>query len=80
MYYRNTGSFPKAKERLGRVLGPAKNEGSEISRWVLTAKGTIEPCRTLRPLRPDAVNFETEKRKRQLYDVIILSKLGDAMT
>ena len=34
----------------------------------------------MRPLRPDELNSETEKRKRQLYDDIILPKLGDAMT
>jgi hypothetical protein len=37
VYYSNSGTFlPEApKERLGHVLGPAKNEGSEMSQWVL---------------------------------------------
>jgi hypothetical protein len=39
VYYRTSGTFPEAKERLGRVLGPAKNEGSEMSQHVLTFQG-----------------------------------------
>ena len=32
-------SFPSSKEELGRVLGPAKGEGNEMSQWVLVSTG-----------------------------------------
>jgi hypothetical protein len=80
VYYRNSGTFPEAKERLGRVLGPAKNEGSEMSQWVLTSKGTIVPRRTLRPLLPAELTAETEKRKRAIFDDLIMTKLGSALS
>ena len=79
VYYPTSGSFPEAKERLGRVLGPCKNEGSEMSQAVLTSKGTIVPRRTLRPLKTAKSTSETELRKRQLFDTLIRSKLGDSM-
>jgi hypothetical protein len=80
VYYRTPGTFPEAKERLGRVLGPAKNEGSEMSQWILTSKGTVVPRRSLRPLLPAELTSESEKRKRAIFDDIIMNKLGTAMS
>ena len=59
VYYRNPGTFPEAKERLGRVLGPVKNEGSEMSQAVLTYKGAIVSRWTLRPLSSAERNSES---------------------
>ena len=80
VYYRDHGSFPIAKEKLGRVLGPIKNEGNEMAQAVLSSKGTILPRRTLRKLRREELHDETEKRKRQLFDDLIRAKLGDSIT
>ena len=80
IYYRDFGNFPVAKEKLGRCLGPIENEGNEMSQSVLTAKGTVLTRRTLRKLRPSELISESEKRKRKLFDDIILNKLGDSMT
>lgn len=80
VYYRNPGSFPEAKERLGRVLGPSKNEGSEMTQAVLTAKGTVVTRRTIRPLTPAETTSEVEKQKRYAFNNKIKSKLGDSMT
>ena len=80
VYYRTPGSFPEGKERLGRVLGPTKNEGSEMSQAVLTAKGTVVPRRSLRPLLPEEITSESEKRKRAIFDDLITKKLGDSLT
>ena len=77
VYYRNPGSFPNAKEYLGRVLGPVKNEGSEMSQYVVTFRGTAVPRRSLRPLKVADIHYETEKWKRAIFDDIILKKLGD---
>lgn len=79
VYYRDHGSFPENKEKLGRVLGPIPNKGNEMSQAVLTSKGTIVPRRTIRKLHPMELQSESEKRKRSLFDDIILKKLGDSM-
>lgn len=80
IYYRDHGSFPKAKEKLGRALGPLKNEGNEMAQGVLTSKGTVIPRRTLRKLNKSELHSESEKRKRQLFDDLIRSKLGDSIS
>jgi hypothetical protein len=80
IYYRDHGNFPAAKEKLGRALGPMKNEGNEMSQSILTLRGTIVPRRTLRKLLPSELHNEGEKRKRQLFDDVIRSKLGDSIS
>ena len=47
VYYRDFGSFPENKEKLGRVLGPCINEGNEMAQNILTSKGKVIPRRTL---------------------------------
>ena len=61
-YYREEGHniFPLPKELLGRVLGPAKNEGNEMAQHVLTHKGTVVPRRSLRRLTESEVASEVE--------------------
>ena len=80
VYYRDHGSFPENREQLGRVLGPCKNEGSEMSQSILNLKGSIITRRTLRKLRNDEIHSESEKRKRSLFDDQILRKLGDSIS
>ena len=80
VYYRDFGSFPENKEKLGRVLGPCINEGNEMAQNILTSKGKIIPRRTLRRLRPDEIHSESEKSKRSIFTSIIKQKLGDSMT
>ena len=79
IYYRNPNSFPAAKECLGRVLGPVKNEGSEMTQAVLSFKGTIVLRRTLRHLTSSEIHSESERRKRSIFDDAIKAKLGDSM-
>ena len=79
MYYRTPDSLPKGKERLGRVLVPTKNEGSEMSQTVLTAKGTVITRLVLRPLLHEKVTSESEKRKRAMFDDLITEKLVDSL-
>jgi len=80
IYYRDQGSFPENKEKLGRVLGPILNEGNEMAQAILTSKGTIVPRRTIRSLRTEELYSETEKAKRKLFDSLIQSKLGSSMS
>ena len=79
VYYRDQGSFPENKEKLGRVLGPTTNEGNQMAQAVLAATGRVVPRRTLRKLTKAELFSETEKRKRKIFDDIILKKLGDSV-
>ena len=35
IYYRDSSGFPNQQEKLGRVLGPAKNHSTEMAQYVL---------------------------------------------
>ena len=37
---------------LGRVLGPAKDQGNEMGQWILRANGSVVPRRTVCSLTP----------------------------
>ena len=39
----STSQFPFPKSRLGRCLGPAKNEENEMTQWVLKQNGQVVP-------------------------------------
>jgi len=78
IYYRDNKSFPRPREVLGRVLGPAKNQGNEMAQYVLQINGKVVVRRTLRRLRPDelAASNEVESRRRSLFDNAIQQLLG----
>ena len=81
VYFRQgTASFPHMKEELGRCLGPTKNEGNEMTQWVLQQNGQIVPRRTLRRLRAAerAPSNEAEAAKRAEFDAAIKVKLGNS--
>jgi len=79
VYYRDSGSFPENKEKLGRVLGPIPNEGNEMAQAVLNSKGKGIPRRTIRKLHKTEIHSEGETRKRSIFDDLILQKLGDSI-
>ena len=72
--------FPYQKEVLGRVLGPCKNEGNEMTQNVLTQSGKIVPRRTCRPLTLAEQNSKAEQDMRDAFDRDIKKKLGDSVT
>ena len=74
-----TQFFPEAKECLGLVLGPVKNEGSEMTQAVLTSKDTIVICSILLPLTTVEQTSESEHAKRTLFISFIKCKLRDYM-
>jgi len=79
-YYREQGeSFPRQKEVLARVLGPSKDSGNAMSQWILKSNGRIVARRTCRPLTNEEWHSEVEKRKRNLFDEAIRSKLGTSI-
>ena len=69
--------FPENKEKLGRTLVPCKNEGNVISQSIVVSSGHVITRRTFRSLRTSELHSETEKRKRRIFDDVILKKLGD---
>lgn len=77
-YYRDNKNFPYPREVLGRVLGPAKNQGNEMAQYILQINGEVVVRRTLRRLRPDelAPSNEVESRRRHLFNLSIQQKLG----
>ena len=80
VYYRTPNSPPAAKECLGLVLVPIKNEGSEIPHAVLPSNATIAPQRLIRLISISELNSETEQHKSETFNNIIKENLGDAMT
>ena len=51
IYYWDQGQpFPHQKQKLGRVLGPAKNHGNEMCQFVLIANGKVLPRYSTQPL------------------------------
>jgi hypothetical protein len=78
----NSASFPFQKERLGRCLGPAKNEGNEMAQWVLKDNGKVVPRRSIRRLTPGklALSNEDEKNKHQIFTSSIRGFLGDSIS
>ena len=70
--------FPNQPRKLGRVLGPARNAGSAMWQWVLTAKGEVMPIQTLRALTPAEINNPSMKERMKAFDEFIRSKFGDS--
>ena len=56
------------QEVLGRVLGPSKGEGNEMTQWILKANGRVVPRRTAVPLTIAQLNSDTERQKRAIFD------------
>ena len=63
---------------MGRVLGPSKGSGNEMSQWILKSTGKVVPRRTTRPLRTEEKHSPVEIKKRQMFDAIIRRKLGNS--
>jgi hypothetical protein len=51
-----------------------------VSRSILTSKGTVIPCHTIRKLTKLEIHDGIEKHKRKVFDQDILAKLGDSLT
>ena len=69
--YREFGSFPENKEKLGLMLGPCKNEGNEMSQSIAASRGYVITLRTVRSLQSSELYSETDNRKRTLFDDVI---------
>ena len=67
---------------LGRVIGPAKNEGNEMIYWCLKSNGKVVPRRTVKRLTSEqlAPYNAVEIAKRTAFDANISRKLGDSFS
>ena len=80
VYFRDhASSFPYAKERLGRYLGPTEHAGTMMSKWIMNDNGTVLPYQTLRPLTPSEMNSPMETTKRNAFDKAIRLRHGDSI-
>jgi hypothetical protein len=79
-YHReHTAAFPKQREVLGRVLGPARGEGNEMCQWILKANGKVVPRRSVRPLQTAEIHSASELKKRQVFDELIERRQGTSI-
>ena len=75
VYFRETtAKFPFPVHVLGRCLGPAKNEGNEMTQWFLKQNGKIVPCRTMRRLTPEEWSRDIEIKKRSEFNDAIKAR------
>ena len=47
---------------------------------IVACSGHATTCRTFRSLRTSELHFETEKRKRRIFDDSVVKNLGDLVT
>ena len=79
-YFRDhKAPFPHNQEVLGRVLGPTRGEGNQLSPWVLMSNDNVVPRRTVWGLQLDEIH-STEKRKRDVFDAVIERRWGSPMS
>ena len=74
--------FQFLKAMLGRVLGPAKNKGNEMTQWCLKSNGKFVPRRTVKRLTSEqlAPSNAVEIAKRTAFDDNVSRKLGDSFS
>ena len=67
---------------LGRVRGPSKNEGNDMTQWCLKSNGKVVPRRTVKCLTAEqlAPSNAVETTKRTDFDKNISRKLGDSFS
>ena len=83
VYFReDSASFPFQKERLGRCLCPAKNEGNAMTQWVLKDNGKVVPRRTICHLSTAELSLtnETEAERRMQFTTSVRVILGDSIS
>ena len=68
------------REVLGRNLGPVKNEGNEMTMWILKMNGRIVPRTGLWKLTPGELHSEVEISKQNTFEANVHSKLGNSFT
>ena len=81
VYFREaTAKFPFPDNVLGRCLGQARNEGNEMTQWILKQNGKIVPRRTMCRLTQEGLTRPSEIKKRAEFDAAIEKRYGNSFT
>ena len=74
--------FPFIKATLGRVLGPSKNKGNDMTKWCLKSNGNFIPRRTVKRITAEQLvpSNDVEIKKRTDFDNNISRKLADSFS
>jgi hypothetical protein len=74
--FRDTAAnFPVSKIQLGRDLGSAIDIGPAITRKILKKNGMVMYRSSVRSLTQDEIQFPTDQKERQEFDITIEEKL-----
>ena len=83
-FYDNSSAacFPFLRAMIGRVLGPAKNEGNYMTQWCLKSNGKVVPRRTVKRLNSEqlAPSNAVEIANRTAFYANISRKLGESFS
>jgi hypothetical protein len=71
--------FPVSKIQLGRDLGAAIAIGPAMARKILKQNGSVMYRSSVRPLTQDEIQYPTEKKEREEFDIAVENKFGPAM-
>jgi hypothetical protein len=64
---------------LGRDLGAAIDIGLAMARKFMNKNGSVMYRSSVRPLTPDEIQYPTENREREEFDIGIEKKCGASM-
>jgi hypothetical protein len=71
--------FPVSKIQLGRDLGAAIEIGHDMARKILKKNGSGMYISSVRPLTPDEIQSQTEKKEREEFGITIEKSFGASM-
>jgi hypothetical protein len=71
--------FPVSKIQLGRDLGAAIDIGPAMTRKIMKQNGSVMYRSSVRPLTQDEIQFSTEQKEREEFDIAIEEKFGPAV-
>jgi hypothetical protein len=78
--FRDTAAkFPVSKIQLGRDLGATIDSGPTMARKILKKNGSVMYITSVRPITPDEIQYPTEKKEREEFDITIEKKYGASM-
>ena len=76
-FWETTATFPFPAHVLGQCLGPANNEGNEMTQWALNQNGQNFPRRKMRRLTPEEWARKIEIKKRSEFNDAIKARYGN---
>ena len=78
-YCEQTAAFPHNHEVLGRLLGPAHDEGNEIAQWILKANRRVVPRQSLQLLMTVERHSLVEEKKCNAFNALIEKSMGTSI-